>query len=127
MPTIQEALLKKGLISEESFEEQKRKKESAQNGPKAKVQSYDIDGCTTINGFKQTAKMILQEKPEEIQTLIQKAHEKFDKSVSGFKKLMWILYSVKNNSNGLAGDRYQKLLNRAFRKAGADPNISENL
>ena len=124
MSSIQEALLQKGLISEELFQKEMHRRKSAQELPKAKVQSYDIDGCTTINGFKQTAKMILLEKPDEIQNLIRKAHEKFDESVSGFKRLTWILYSVRDKLVDGHGQDYKTLLNRAFRRAGANPNIS---
>jgi len=125
MPTLQEALCKAGRISKDDLQKELQRRESALKPAKAKVRSYDVNGCRTVNEFKQTAKLMLLEDREVISYLIKKVHEKFNESFDGFRKLVWILYSVRENGKDLSDADYKILLNRSFRRAGASPSIGD--
>jgi len=125
MPTLQEALFKAGRISEVDLQKELQRRESALRLPKAKVRSYDVNGCRTVNEFKETAKLMLLENRKEIHYLIEKVYKKFNESFDGFRKLVWILYSVRDNGKCLSDADYKVLLNRSFRRAGANPKIGE--
>jgi hypothetical protein len=83
-----------------------------------------LQECKSIKKFKFVAKGVLENNPHSIGKVIQIAHALF-KGKEGDKKLFWILYSVRDNMSCLSTDKYKQLLDRAFRKSGANPTLSE--
>jgi hypothetical protein len=81
---------------------------------------FDVDGCDSINSFKQTAKKILSCDASQIGWLIEKARERFDESIAGAGNLFFTLNALEfNYSQGVKGSRFQRILDLSFRRAGA--------
>ncbi|MDD5527437.1 MAG: hypothetical protein PHO56_00480 [Patescibacteria group bacterium] len=73
-----------------------------------------IDGCKTIKQFRKAVKNILRQDASRINWLMRRAREKFDQTADGYRSLLWRLRMFHSVSNGLAGNAYEKLLNRYF-------------
>lgn len=74
--------------------------------------------------FKHITKQLLEQDKEIIGDIIKVAHEKYNENEG--KKLFWILIRVRESLKNLPADKHQELFNRAFRKSGATPTISEH-
>ena len=84
----------------------------------------DLHQSKNMGCFKHVAKQLLLQDKGMIGEIIKVAHEKYNENEG--KKLFWILFRVKESLKSLPADKYPELLNRAFRKSGATPTISEH-
>lgn len=84
---------------------------------------FVLENCASIGEFRESAKVLLLDHPEEIGKVIQLAHRFKDEDR---KKFVWLLYQVRDHlrdDQNLKGDRNkpnrEKFLKKAFRRSGA--------
>ena len=129
MGVLGEGLFKAGLLSERKFLEQETE-EILTAGRREQLQVAEIignekplgcselDSCATMSDFKFMAKQILLKDPSKIKIIIQKAH-RFKESDRG-GKFIWFFYQVRDRLRDLPAVRREQVLNKMFRKHGAD-------
>lgn len=123
-----EALKKAGILSEKEVKEAEAQKtldseEASRKQKKLGSGNEKLSDCKTVNQFKRLAKEILQTDPDQIGRLIQKA-QSFKKDPGG-KKLLRIMYSMRDQMKGLKADEQERLLKRAFRRSNAKPDLGD--
>jgi len=135
MGDLTAGLVKLGLISEEEGtrilreEEHVRKSDVGQNLASLTTKTgrptsqFALETCDSIGEFRESAKVLLLDHPEEIIRVIQLAH-RFKEDDR--KKFVWLLYQVRDHLRGdqnLKGDgnrpNREKFLKKAFRHSGA--------
>ncbi|MFH0853680.1 MAG: hypothetical protein V1853_04730 [bacterium] len=128
MAGMKEALREAGLISDKAHDEASSKQDARRHScagqhlskeSKSRPVSMDnLKSAGSIREFKQIAKQLLERSPDVIDEIIQAAHTWKEKS--GGKKLVWLMYQVRDGQQGAGGEVGRKdFLNRAFRKSGS--------
>ncbi len=130
MGILSEQLLKAGLVTEEksrAVEKEKQEHDKRQSGDlihqasrksKRPVSFVRLESCGTIAEFKDAARKLLQEFPEEVEEVVNLAHR--FKDMSGGKKLIWLVYQVKSGLARIKTEKREQFLKRAFRKSGTN-------
>src|SRR3989344_8671297 len=125
--SLADAFREAGLISPEQHNKVRVEQESkrrAQEGAhlhsltrkSGRPANFDrLETCQTINEFKETAQKLLMEYPEGAQEVVQLAHRFQGKE--GSKKLIWIVFQVRDLLPQVPDDQRSRFLSRAFRKA----------
>ena len=136
MDSLADQFLKAGLISSEQHEkvsaEQDAKQRTAEGQRLASLRSksnrpanFDrLETCKTVNEFKDTARKILLEYPEEIGQIIQSAH-RFQEEAGG-RRLVWLMYSVRDGLAEISLENREQFIKRAFRKSGGTIQIPKD-
>lgn len=133
MGFLSEQLLKAGLVSPEKVDgvvAEKKMREKTAAGQQfhqlttksGRPASFDrLEFCGTIAEFKDTARKILSGHPEEIGQIINLAHR--FKDAPGGKKLIWLMYQVRDGLVNAEPAKREQFLRRAFRKCGGTIEI----
>jgi len=136
MGSLLEQLLGAGLVGKEkheAVEKEKEERDRRQSGnlihqasrkSKRPVNFVRLESCGTVAEFKDTARKLLQEFPEEISEVISLAHR--FKGVSGGKKLIWLVYQVKDGLTKVKSEKREQFFKRAFRKSGTKVEIPKD-
>lgn len=131
MGTLSEQLFQAGLIAEDkknqtiADEKQQEKREVGQNLAKLSTKSgrpihfHRLEFCGSIGEFKDTAKQLFMEEKgcNHIKEVIVLAHR--FKHHDGGKKLIWLLYQIRDLLPKVKQKDREKFLKRALRKSGA--------
>jgi len=136
MGSLSEQLLRVGLVSKEKYEAIEKEREThnrresedlihqASRKSKRPINFVRLESCGTVAEFKDTARKLLQEFPEEVTEVINLAHR--FKDTPGGKKLIWLVYQVKDGLAKVQPSKMEQFLKRAFRKAGTEIEIPED-
>ncbi len=128
MSTLAEQLKLRGFVSEKVFREAEAEREissvQSRAGLKDAKNCDDLSKAKNMREFKQIAKIILEDDPSQIRTIIQKAHDMY-KGKEGDKKFFWFFYQVRDGMKKLPPEKHQELLRKAFRKAGSTFEVSD--
>ncbi len=128
MNSLAESLLKAGLVDQQSFNQvsaSKRQKEKSLEGQNTSRLLTDsgrpvsldrLQSSTSVSEFKDVAKKLLMEWPELINEVIQAAHNFKDKD--GGKKLIWLMYQIKDGLATIKLEEREKFLKRSLRRSG---------
>ena len=123
MGTLQEALLKSGKVTEEQFHKQKTEEEIKEieriSGRKFNEKNTcdDLDVCLTVQDFRILAKAILLQDPVMITEVIRRVHR--FKEREGGKKLIWLMYQIRDKLIKLPPKDHVIFLNRALRRSNS--------
>lgn len=129
MGSLSEQLLKLGFVSPEEHEKIAKKKEELEKQKIGQDQNQltrksgrpisfsRLEFCETIAEFRDTARKLLCEFPEEIGEVVRLAHRFM--GAPGGKKLIWLVYQVRDGLVSVSPENREQFLKRAFRKFGA--------
>ena len=128
MGTLSEEILKSGLISPERHarhtaekrvrDEAERQKNHSQLTAKSRrpANLLLLEHAESVSDFKQTALGVLIEHPEAIADVVRFAHQMRGKP--GGKRLIWVMYKIRDGLAKLSAEEQERFLRRALRKAG---------
>ena len=128
MGTLSEELLKLGLLSPERHarhtaeetirDEAERQKNHSQLTAKSRrpANLLLLEHAESVSDFKQTALGVLIEHPEAIADVVRFAHQMRGKP--GGKRLIWLMYKIRDGLAKLSAEEQERFLRRALRKAG---------
>jgi len=131
MTSLANALRKLGVIPEEKYSEiiyqerqdyQRENAESIRYATKKSRPTVNLErlrSADTVAEFKNIAKKILQQHPNDpelMQEIIDATHDFRNSGNTGGKKLVWIIFKVRDNLKIVAASKRKHYLNRALRK-----------
>lgn len=123
MGTLAEQLMQKGLLDPKVVkikDQQERSRIGQQHhditkksGKEASLPS--LETSTSVSVFKDIAKRLLLEQPDLAPTILKQAH-RFQQE-SGGKKLIWLMFQIRDMLPKISEANREKFLNKALRKA----------
>jgi len=136
MGSLSDQLMRAGLVNKEkheAIEKERREHNKRESGDSIRqaskksgrpVSFVRLESCGTMAEFKDTARKLLREFPEEITEVIKLAYR--FKDAPGGKKLIWLVYQVKDGLAKVESSKREQFLKRAFRKADTEVEIPED-
>ena len=137
MGSMADQFLKAGLITSEQHQKvQKKDRQQAKTSEGQMLASFKgktnrpaslarLEDCKSISEFKDTARKLLEEHPEEVSEVIRLAHD-LQKN-QGTRRLIWLLYQVRDNLPRIQkSDERSQFLRRALRKSGGTIELPQS-
>ena len=131
MTILADALKKSGIVSEKKYseietrQEQNYRRESTESihcaikKSRPTVNLERLQSSNTVAEFKDIAKKILQQYPNDkelMQEIINATHDFRDSGNTGGKKLVWIIFKIRDGLEIVVASKRKHFLNRALRK-----------
>jgi len=127
MGAFGEQMMGLGLISMSPAAVNVEEQIAAMNRRKEKLQDHftcdDLAGCQTAKDFKIMARQILRNDVSAIYEIVRKAHEFRGDDFQARESIPWFFYRLREGLSMVPPEKFQQVINRAFRRNGATMEI----
>ena len=133
MTSLRDALAKANVVSERTVKEAEAmeaiEREAAGQALQQRVMATqahtleDLKDATIIREFRDKARKLLVERPDLVNQVITLAHRFKDQP--GGKRLVWLVFSVRDQLGHVPGPERDRFLRRAFRNKGATMEVPD--